>query len=419
LLHAQAFEELGETTEDQMQSLWVDTIDDLRKRFPKSTEISVRGDTKVDLVLQLTTTVTRLNRLAGISNPVELFEKAPKKTAKGARASTMTVIDMLLELVGRGFLDTPDPDIDDEEDKLVISAIQTALFYFMWKGRALKEAVENAEAVPDVDVDEIKERTETFSDKLIATLSSRAGLDPCRLQATGSLLDLYTIFRSILTSKKAEASLTENDFSHLLTLVRHIAPEVQEEITSIFATAEKHYANKAHKTLEPPADNDDPEDIDSDPEDEDEGLTDAERQVDGLKAELQLCDLTSKLVLAIYARVIDAEGAMEGKLKHRMLRNRRRLGPNVTQILAVLEEPNPKKGKKGKSSGGKRPKESDVRSKMKSLEIVVDDDEDEEEEEVDEEERRRQELIDEEGPPSEDEPDEQIVEDEDEDILGD
>ena len=110
---------------------------------------------------------------------------------------------------------------------------------------------------------------------------------------------------------------------------------------------------------------------------------------------------------------------MEGKLKHRMLRNRRRLGPNVTQILAVLEEPNPKKVKKGKSSGGKRPKESEVRSKMKSLEIVVDDDDDEEEEEVDEEERRRQELIDEEGPPSEDEPDEQIVEDEDEDILGD
>ncbi|OBT76960.1 hypothetical protein VF21_04167 [Pseudogymnoascus sp. 05NY08] len=419
LLHAQAFEELGETTEDQMQSLWVDTIDDLRKRFPKSTEISVRGDTKVELVLQLTTTVTRLNRLAGISNPVELFEKAPKKTAKGDRASTMPVIDMLLELVGRGFLDTPDPDIDDEEDKLVISAIQTALFYFMWKGRALKEAVGNAEEVPDVDVDEIKERTETFSDKLISTLSSRAGLDPCRLQATGSLLDLYTIFRSILTSKKAEAALAENDFSHLLTLVRHVAPEVQEEITSIFATAEKHYANKAHKTLEPPADNDDPEDIDSDPEDDDEGLTDAERQVDGLKAELQLCDLTSKLVLAIYARVIDAEGAMEGKLKHRMLRNKRRLGANIAQILAVLEEPNPKKGKKSKSSGGKKPKESEVRAKMKSLEIVVDDDEDEDEEEVDEEERRRQELIDEEGPPSADEADEQMVEEEDEEILGD
>ena len=130
----------------------------------------------------------------------------------------------------------------------------------------------------------------------------------------------------------------------------------------------------------------------------------------------------SKLVLAIYARVIDAEGAMDGKLKHRMLRNRRRLGANVAQILAVLEEPNPKKGKKGKSSGGKRPKESQVRAKMKSLEIVVDDDEDEEEEEeeeVDEEERRRQELLDEEGPPCADEADEQIVEDEDEEILGD
>jgi cohesin complex subunit SA-1/2 len=422
LLHAQAFEDLEETTEDQIQSLWNDTIDDLRKRFPKSDEITVRGDTEIQLVVSLTTTVTRLNRLAGISNPIEYFEKIPKKTVKGLRASTTATIDLILELVGRGLLETPDPDIDDEEDKLVIAATQTALFYFMWKGRALKEAIDRSEAVPDIDVDEIKERMETFSSRLIATLSSRAGLDACRLQATGSLLDLHVVFHSVLTSKKGKS---DSDDSHLQTLVQHIAPDVQEEITSIFASAEKHFAKRAHKTLEPPADDDDPEDIDSEPEDEDEaGLTDAERQSDALKAELQLCDLTSKLVLAICAGVIDAEGPLQGKLKSRLVRNKKKLGPNISQILAVMDQSNAKKSHKSKAqqaaAGKKKGKQSEMRKKMKSLEIV--EDESDEEEEVDEEEARMQELLDEEGLVSADEGDEPAAaadEDDDEDMLGD
>jgi cohesin complex subunit SA-1/2 len=426
LLHAQAYEDLEETTDEQIQSLWEDTLDDFRKRFPKSSEITVRGDSKVDLLVGLGNSVNRLSKLAAINNPVEHLEAVPHQKPRGAkdRAASFAPIDMILELVGRGVLDAPDPEIDEEEDKLVVPAIKTALFYFMWKGRSLKEQIDASHDIPDIQVNEIKERMETCSNRLVRSFSSRAGLDSVRLTSTGALLDLHNVFYTILSNKLKHgqpATLEENDrYAHLRTLVRHVLPDVQEEITSIFVVAEKQYAKKAKKTLEAPADDDDPEDVDDESEDEEEEApTEADRQAETLKAELQLCDLTSKIVLAIYAGVIDSEGPLKGKLRSRILRNRKKLGQNMSQILAVLDEPTAKLGGK-KSHKKKAPAPAAAKKVARSAERVEDEDEGEEElEEGTEEDLRRRELLDDDPPISVEDNDGAAGEDEDEDMLGD
>jgi cohesin complex subunit SA-1/2 len=428
LLHAQNFEDLQETTEAQIIQLWSDTIDELWRLYPNTPQPPVRGDMSVDKLLQLTATVNRLAKLASIANPV-LWLPTPggSITRENFRGAAMTPIDVLLEIVGRGLLDTPDPDIDDEEDKLVVPAIQTLLYFCMWYGKKLKDAAQKGvEGEGDTEINSIVDTQKEFTRKLVGTLSSRAGLDTCRLVATGALLEVHILWRTVLrvgeeAVKKipeANGSVDYINFSLVRDeLAKPLEAEVQDELLGMLASAEKQYAKKARKTLEPPADDDEPEAEDSDEEEEDDvdGLTEAERYGDALKAELQLCDLASKLVLAALTGVVDTK-----RFTKRLLRNKRRLGSNVSQVLSPLEAavapPAKKKASKAKAAK-KLSAEDRMRGKMKSLEIVQD--ESDEEEEVDEEEARARELEAEEGPPESVAEEEEQGADEDVEMLGD
>jgi cohesin complex subunit SA-1/2 len=212
-----------------------------------------------------------------------------------------------------------------------------------------------------------------------------------RLLATGTLLDSHVLFSTLnpakSTSKDAGAEVeadNNNPYVYLETLVQEIEPKVQEELTSIFVTAEKQYAKKAKKALEPPADDDEPEDIESDSEDDedDEEDSDSTRKADTLKAEQKLCELAGKLVLAILAGVIDGSGPLKGKLRTRIQRNRNKLGPNFREVVAYLDDPKPKDkgGKKSHKSKAQQAAAIAAEAKKKSAERVVEDDDGDEEE---------------------------------------
>jgi cohesin complex subunit SA-1/2 len=177
-------------------------------------------------------------------------------------------------------------------------------------------------------------------------LSSRGGLDDLRLLAIGTLLDLHVLFSTLIPAKKSkdkdvQPNTEESQYAYLQSLGQPIAPDIQEELTSIFVAAEKQYAKKARKALEAPADDDEPEDIDSEPEDEDDedaAFTDAEKKAEALKAEQKLCELTGKLVLGILAGVIDVSGPSKGKLRTRIQRNRTKLGSNFKEVVSYIDE---------------------------------------------------------------------------------
>jgi len=273
----------------------------------------------------------------------------------------------------------------------------------------------------------LKETQETFTLNVISVLSSRATLDPLRLLATGTLLDLHTLFATLRPTKKSKSKsgnaaidIDENNkYEYLQSLIKEITPEVRNELASIFNAAEKQYAKRAKKSLAAPGDDEEPEDVDSEPEDdEDEDATDSEKRSDILKAEQQLCELTGKLVLAILAEVIDASGPLKGKLCTRIQRNRTKLDHNFKEVVAYLDNP---KTKGNRSHKSKEQQAADAAKKAaKSVELVEVEEEEEEDllEEVEPDEGtvedlRRRGLLDEDGQNGE------AAGGEDDEILGD
>ena len=208
------------------------------------------------------------------------------------------------------------------------------------------------------------------------------------------MLENHILFRS-LAQKPSGGSKIKSvvNYSHFETLLKPIPPEVQHEITSIFDGLEKQYAKRAHKKLAAPGEDEDPEDLDEESEEEEED-TDSDRLIQTLKAEQELCDFTGKVVLAILAGAIDVEGALMGKLKTRVQRNRLKLGNNFKEVINYLDEPKPKRSRT-------KPQPLISRGKQKSKEVVENDEDEDDvlEKELEEgtvEDLRRRELLDEE-----------------------
>lgn len=276
------------------------------------------------------------------------------------------------------------------------------MFYFMWKVRSLTEPINSGEEISDLDIDHLRGWQDIFATNLIATFSSRASLDTVRLVGAGTYLDLHVLFATLRPTKqtkgkKSQTGQASDGNVHLQSLVNEIESNVQAELTSIFEALEKQFAKKSKRRLAEPSDDEAPEDLESDEDEDDDAVTASERQAEALRAEQQLCELSGKLVLAILAQVIDASGESKGKLRSRLQRNHKQLGPNFKEVVAYLDEPKPK-AKKGGASKSQPAKKAPARSAE-----MVDEEEEEEDpfadiehEEGTVEDLRRRELLDEE-----------------------
>ncbi|KAG4435159.1 hypothetical protein IFR05_009359 [Cadophora sp. M221] len=418
-LHARGYDELEEIADNKILSLWEDTANSLRQ-LNKIGDIAHRGSFRDNILEDLSHTLVRLEQLSTIASSVDTLEEA-------STSDEPLPIVILLDIIARGvFEDANDEKTDSLEDEIVLSAMRSAMFYFMWKSRALTDAVAIEDDIPAMDIDRLKEWQETFIQNLTASFSSRATLDPVRLIGAGTLLDVHVLFTTLRpseTPKDVEADAEESPY--YLTLIKQISPEVHQELTSIFDALEKQFAKKAKKKLAEPTDDEEPEELDEEPEDDEEDVTDSERQAETLNAEKDLCELTGKLVLAILAQVIDASGSLKGKFRSRLQRNRLRLGPNFKEVIAYLDEPK-SKSKKGQSS--KAQQAAEAKNKVAKSKEFAEDEEDEDDpfadvepEEGTVEDLRRRELL-------EEEPEDSVegngepaggVEEDDDDIMGD
>lgn len=393
LLHARGFEELEEVTEGKMQALWETTTLSL-EQINKTTQIAIRGNLRKKPLEELSHILARLEQLASISNCVE-----PLEARLGD--SDALPITILLDIVARGtFEDLNDEVIDDLEDQVVISAIRSSMFYFMWKVHDITSQLSSGIEMPSAEIDQLKEWQDIFVNNLVAAFSSRGTLDTVRLMGAGTVLDVYVLFSTLRPSQESADA-----HDSLQILVGEVDGAVQAELTSIFVALEKAHSKKSKKKLEDPADDEEPEDDDSDNDaEDDEGLSEHEKQSEVLRAEKQLCELTGKLVLGIIAKVIDASGELKGKLRQRLQRNKLRLGPNFKEVLAYLDNPSkPKTSKSHKSKAQQATIAARKAATAKSDERIVDEEEEEEDdpfadmepEEGTREDLRRRELLDE------------------------
>ncbi|KAL2075119.1 hypothetical protein VTL71DRAFT_61 [Oculimacula yallundae] len=396
-LHARGHEELEELADNKILSLWEDTANSLRQ-LNQTGNIGVRGSFKVKVLKDLSHTLVRLEQLSTIASSVETLEE------DSAGGDPLPIV-ILLDIIARGvFEDANDEEIDSIEDEIVLSAMKSAMFYFMWKIRALTDAVAIEDDIPDIEIDHLKEWQETFMQNVTAAFSSRATLDPVRLIGAGTVLDVHVLFTTLRPSEPQSSEADSDESPYYLTLINPIIPEVHHELISILDALEKQFAKKTKKKLAEPSDDEEPEDIDEEPEDDDqEEVTDNERQAEALTAERELCEFAGKVVLAILAQVSDASGPLKGKLKQRLQRNRMRLGPNFKDVVAYLDDPK-SKGKKGKNGKSNALSQGGDKKAEKSNELAVDDEEEEDDdpfadvepEEGTVEDLRRRELLDDE-----------------------
>ena len=505
LRHAKSYEELGEITDGKLQSLWDDTTHAL-VGLCKGEDVETRGSIDHNVLKKLESTVLRIANLARISDCVETLETprmsgANKQRRKQQSDAGTVPVDLLIDLVARGKLAAPisqsqsqsqrNRDIDEGEDAVVKNAAQSVMFYFMWRVSQLHAALKST---PSTDADgtlhklnsaellALVNRRDAFASNLDIILSSRRGVDDMRTTAAGTLLDLHNMFAT-LRNFTLPASPSANDDEEpdedpssqtsspailIARLTSAISSSRQKALTRVFAAIERDFAKKASYTVASYSGKDDPEEFYSDDPEDDPEDEDADSDDDGLVlededeeerrqnrkatmkartilvAEERLCMLTSKIVIALRAGVLDAhksqgedddmeldleaveppERRMEdGAMFKRVTRNRLSLGPNYKEIIAALEADGLATGKsaagggaakaraKGKKANGKSAATTKAKRTAKSKttattaassrgkrakkskEVISDDDddvEDEPEDEPDEEEEDEQ-----------------------------
>jgi len=507
LRHAKSYDELGEITDGKLQSLWEDTTHAL-VGLCKGEDVESRGSIDHNVLKKLESTVLRIANLARISDCVESLETprtsgANKQRRKQQSDAGTVPVDLLIDLVARGKLAAPisqsqsqsqrNRDIDEGEDAVVKNAAQSVMFYFMWRVSRLHAALKSTSST-EVDGTSHKlnsaellalvNRRDAFASNLDIILSSRRGVDDIRTTAAGTLLDLHNMFAtlrnfSLPTSPSADddaepdedLTSTSTSPATLITLLTSpLSSSRQKALTRVFAAIERDFAKKASYTVASYSGKDDPEefysdDPEDDPEDEDAESDDDDQVLEDedeeerrqnrkatmkartiLVAEERLCMLTSKIVIALRAGVLDAhksqgedddmeldleaaeppERKMEdGAMFKRVTRNRLSLGPNYKEIIAALEADGLATGKsaagggaakaraKGKKTSGKSAAtkaKGNAKAKTtattaassrgkrakKSKEVISDDDDDVEDEPEDEPEEEEEEQPDDE-----------------------
>ncbi|KAL9113101.1 MAG: hypothetical protein Q9227_002713 [Pyrenula ochraceoflavens] len=443
LLNAQGYEQAKDATEGKVQDLWDSTIESLHARL-KGQNVSARGTINPKLLTEIVHTVTRIANLASISDSTGNFETKPshskstKKSQRSSQVSQSTTLELLLDLAKRGVADEDTtPQFVEAEDELTPTVLKAVLFYFMWKIQALRTAVTSKATASSISdsVTQLSSIYISFLETLTLISQSRHTLDPIRLLALSTMLDLATLFSTLrqpISKNKRVVELPPEILAELAPLLSSIPPALTTLISRSHSAAEKHFARKARKTLEAEpssskrrkhGDDDDPTAPPAEPELDDqappEDDSDASESSDGneerddpdskaqavLVAEKDLCDLTGKIVLALIAGVLKPRG-----IEEKVLRNRGRLGSNYREVVSFLDQ-GQKKGKaapsKGQSTNGKmgttQKKET---GKEKSARTVIEDDDEVEEiedviEEDGEEDLERRGLVEERTPEEE------------------
>lgn len=408
-LHAKSSEEMREALEGKVQELWDDMIDTLGALSRKK-EVQAGAFVSDPTLTDLANTVTRIFNLSTVTDCTTILETVPKPHSKSKKDSLEAPFNTLIHLIQRGTrkLDE-DEDIAKAEAEVVVNSIRTVLFYFMWKVQALTAVLKEGKASYTTSYFEaLTKSREVFSSALVAIMQERTGLDDLRFTAVTTYLDLHTLFGTIRNVGQGVGN-DEDVLFQAQSLVHEIPAESQAVIAKIQSSAERLFAKKSNRNLEPaeddaPASEDEPEDDEEASDSEDENVA-HERLRNNMIAEQRLCELTGKLVLAIIGRVIDASGSKRGSLKKRLLRNKNGLGPNYREVLSYLEERKPRSAPRNKSKqpaqGRAAEGETSASKKdFKSTERVDDNDDDEEGdaepvEEDDEEDLRTRGLVEE------------------------
>ncbi|KAF2671792.1 STAG-domain-containing protein [Microthyrium microscopicum] len=423
LLNARSAGEADEMAQEKLGALTEDAIDKLNG-LAKANPLNMRGSLDDAHIEVLEGVVTRLEMLTRIEDFGDALETAPAESRK--KQSAPAPIDSLLAVLSRGI---PTANADEEtaaqENTIVKRAARTLVFYFMWKVNALQRLIKASGTVPTATVKAIAMRKQKFVQSVANVIAAKGTTEEVKVALAGALIDLYAAFASLLHVNDATRARNEGAESSSTPAYLELAAEVplatQTVLLQLLSGTERAYAKRLGKTLENPEDADD-DATDAEPED-DEVIPDAEDDEARLKATLvaeqTLCEFAGKLVLGIWAGVVDGrkEGA-SGKVKRRLKRNKMKLGTNFRAVIDMMEKGAP--GAAPKKKAAPKP-QKEIEGAKKSAAIIVESgSESEEEEEQDQEEKEAEAGdLEQQEPEEREEAEEPAIDDEPESILGD
>ena len=217
-------------------------------------------------------------------------------------------------------------------------------------------------AAPAAAVRELAARKERFTAALTRILGSRPAAEELRLVLAGALVDHYVAFASLVHvkppplarpegSSAGEADEAVRRAREHLVLVAEVPRDTQAQLLGVLSAAERALARRTKRALagaeEDGGDRTDDEPEEDEPEDDADAAAAEEsssenRLAAALVAEQRLCELAGKLVLGVWADVLD--GRKEGKrsgsvgaVRRRLGRNRTRLGANFKAVVDALQ----------------------------------------------------------------------------------
>lgn len=416
LLHAKAFEDLGEVTGEKLQSLWEHEVHALNK-LAKDQDLTSRGNLTGSILIALSNTILRIRSLCKTSDPSEHLEATPLPSSRSKKATpSQPVIDSVLSIVDRGVpLPGLEAEVNSKEDAIVLNACEIINSYFMWKVQNFRALISSTGTVPNSQVEPLAEYRDRFLDSLTNVLRSRSGADDLRLSLANTYLDVFITFSTLVHAKPSRAATSQaqkrtangESVEGYLTLSQEVPRKVQGLLLQILAAAEKAFAKRTKHKLEEEEVDDEPVDPDQEPEsdheDEDLPMMDADKEqklAQTLLAEQKLCAFAGRVVLGLWAGVLDGktEGAEDENgtalVEMRLKRNHKRLGPNFKAVIDQFEANRPgvqkrKAAAKAKAKSAKEAKAAEKEKQKKSQALVLEEDDIQDEEMGGREDERR------------------------------
>jgi cohesin complex subunit SA-1/2 len=402
---ARTFEQSKDAATTKVQEMWTEVIANLQ-RLLKGRTLNTRGSLEYNIMKELVNICVRTANLAGVSDCSSILEQSFPQSKKGKTKAgsweSGTVLELFLKLVARGIPDDDTTDgINELEDQISVAVITTLSFYFRWKVVALKQAVEanDARSLSTPRIVGLGVKRSSFVEALTPVITNRLPLDPVRFNAVLTTLDVFTLFATTkhLQPKPGKGELDEDVAVNVASLTAKIPETLLAEFLITFERAEKTFARRTRRKLtdskkksgsdrrarttdieeptqeeieKPPEDSDDEDnasDNASDSEDDGAedlaGSRDAKKQA-ALVAEQSLCEVSSKLVLALIAGVLEDPKFV----RERLMLNRGKLGKSYAGVVAYLDEKKEKKAKvDGKQTGGA----GAAKGKAKSKDIIT------------------------------------------------
>lgn len=420
---ARSFEQSKEATDLKIRATWDDTISSLQTLL-QGKSVEGRGTLERNVLIELDNLCIRASNLAGVVDCTDIldqkFAPPPKKGKKAAPVVEQgSVLDLLIRLVERGLItDTTYDRFGDLEDQLCIAVTTIISLYFRWRIVAVIRAIEENDSTGhELSTDSLVElglKRNNFIEALTPIITSRLALDPVRVTAIHTVLDIYTLFATIKyrQPKSGKGELDDEVVGQIASLTVPLPEELLKEIMHTHERLEKSFARKTgRKILEHkkkrklpnerqgsragtaeaeaearatqeaieklPEDSDSENESDSDNDDDRAGSEDdgeaptgtqegssgreAKKQA-ALLAEQGLCEVTSKVVLALIGGVV--VGNKEEEVKERLYLNKAKLGKSYAGVVGYLDE---KKDKSKTAAGKKDGKGTVVKGKAKAV----------------------------------------------------